>query len=386
MTTDRADAISNPRAPSSHRRPELDGLRTVAVLAVFAFHCVQPSGAGLLGVDVFFVLSGYLMTTLVAREVRLHDGVRWGRYISRRLRRLYPALAMAVVLAIVLALLTGTAVRTTIIQAPFALTYLKDGMRLRGGLLDHTWSLSVEAQFYLVWPLVMVWVMRARNPAKVLWVSVAAGLALPIALLPIVSSRGLYFTPIGHLAALLAGSAVALTNWDLGRRGVLAANWSLAALVVLLLEPVRVIYRPGGELAGMIVASAITAAMLLAFNEGGQHSAASRILSWAPLAAIGLRSYGFYLYHQPILLVCLALMPRVLAIPLALAATLALSWISWAVVETRFHHPGAASRSAATDATPMIEGRRVKDVEHCLDHDAQHKQDTGEAESQRLTY
>lgn len=323
----------------------------MAVFAVFAFHCVQPKGGGLFGVDVFFVLSGYLMTSLVAREVRSNDGVRWGRYISRRLRRLYPALVAAVALALGLALLSGTAASTTVKQAPFALVYLKDWMPLRGGLLDHTWSLAVEAQFYLVWPLVMVAVMRARNPAKVLWACTAAGLALPLMLLPFFTSRELYFTPIGHLTPLLAGSAVALTKFELGRRGALVANYSLVALVALLVEPVRVIYRPGGELAGMVVASVLAAALLLALNDAGRASASGRFLSWPPLAAIGLRSYGFYLYHQPVLLVCLEHMPRGAAIPVALGATLALSWASWTFVETRFHSPGAAPRSVAMRAT-----------------------------------
>src|SRR6185437_8555828 len=170
---------------STARWPALDGLRAVAVAAVVGFHygVVAP---GWVGVDVFFVISGFLITTLLLEESEGHGRISLRRFWGRRALRLGPALLCAIVVALALSLLCTSATRhDTVTGVPWVLLYSGNWVRAMGpntlGLLGHTWSLAIEEQFYFLWPLVCVAVVaRSRNLTKA--AVVVGGLALATAL------------------------------------------------------------------------------------------------------------------------------------------------------------------------------------------------------------
>lgn len=324
----------------SGRRLPLDGLRTVAILAVFGFHCIQPRGGGFLGVDVFFALSGYLMTGIIWREIDRSGKVDYRRFLVRRFRRLYPALIVAVILGLALAYVSGKDVRGTTLTAPAALAYVSDLIPIQGGLLDHTWSLSVEAQFYALWPFALLVARHVRRPAVAMWVATAVAAVLPLAVSPLLSAKPLYFSPIGHVAALLAGSAVALSPRLSRRTARIVAPASAVALLLLLApEPAQLVFRTVPQTLSMWVAAALTCALLAGFDGLGDTGLVAGFLSWRPLAALGLRSYGFYLFHQPVLYALHAHMPILPAGLLAFVISLALCVLSWRYWETRWHRP-----------------------------------------------
>src|SRR5262245_54776854 len=163
--------------PDHHRgmlyMPALDGLRGVAVLAVFFFHvhAPLPPYGGYLGVDAFFVLSGFLITGLLLDEARVTGTIRVGAFYLRRVRRLLPALLL--LLAAYLAVMPS--IRPEVDQwtpALYAGLYVSDYARAflgEIGLLSHTWSLSVEEHFYLLWPFAVLWLARRASLNRVLW-------------------------------------------------------------------------------------------------------------------------------------------------------------------------------------------------------------------------
>ncbi|MDQ1531764.1 MAG: hypothetical protein QOE37_1869 [Microbacteriaceae bacterium] len=331
-------------AAPARRRAALDGIRGLAVLGVFAFHCVLPATGGFLGVDVFFVLSGYLVTGILLREADASGSVRYGRFLVRRLRRLYPALLVASALALVLALTLADDWwrQNTLAQFPLAVLYLADFGPVIGGLLDHTWSLAVEAQFYLVWPFAVLLLARSRFRARLLWGAGVVAAVLPIALGLLVSWRAPYFTPIGHLTPLLLGSAVAVSRPLLPALARVIAPVALVLLLLLLAYPAQLFELLWPETAGMWAASGLTALLLLGLNGTTDRGVTARVLSWRPLSQFGLRSYGFYLFQQPILFSLAPHLPAPWLWIVSFLAALGCCVLSWRFVETRWHRPGSA--------------------------------------------
>ena len=312
--------------PRDGYRPALDGVRAVAVIAVIAYHVSSLLPAGFLGVDIFFVLSGYLITSLLLRDGLEHGRVRLAEFWARRARRLLPAL---------LALLAVTAV-VTAYDAPVSTFGERRGDLISTLLyvanwhfiatdqsyfatfagvspLRHMWSLAIEEQFYVVWPLVMGAVLAApaarRDPAKLaLWALAAAvvsTVAMALVYDPANPSRS-YFGTDTRAHELLVGCALAML---LAGRPGLHAGPAAAALarrawppVVALLAVALVtfddqggVYYQGGSLA-----FALAVAALLWVVEADPRSAPAALLSIAPLRWIGVVSYGLYLWHWPI--------------------------------------------------------------------------------------
>src|SRR3954463_7487522 len=169
------------RSPSLPRAPALDGLRAIAVTAVLLYHAgVTWMPGGFLGVDVFFTLSGYLITSLLLSEMQRSGRIDLGRFLLRRARRLLPAVALLVLTALVISLFLSSAeaggVRS---DALSSLLYVNNWRQIIGdqsyfvaagrpSLLRHLWSLSVEEQFYLLWPLLMGFVLRRLGRRRLL--------------------------------------------------------------------------------------------------------------------------------------------------------------------------------------------------------------------------
>ncbi len=357
--------MPEPRHPLGYL-PGIDGLRAVAVSAVFLFHAGVLDG-GFIGVDVFFVISGFLITALAVAEIERDGHLRLGAFWARRARRLLPALMLVCAAVLVYSIAEGgAALRRVGRDVTATMLYVANWVQIGEGrdyfasydappLLQHAWSLAVEEQFYLAWPLVLtlvVFVVRGRRER----VRAAVG---AVALVAAVASVGiafwlraqdaslsrLYFgtdtRAVGLAVGAVAGcfvdparvSAAKAQGWldVVGIAGVLA----LVALMVRIDGSERWLYGLG------FLAIALASLMVMSASVGRGRVAA--LLSVRPLVALGRVSYGFYLWHWPVIVVLdgerTGLSGPVLG-GLWLAVTVALTAGSWFVVERRAPLPG----------------------------------------------
>jgi peptidoglycan/LPS O-acetylase OafA/YrhL len=344
--------------------PALDGVRALAVAAVVVYHA-RPGWlpGGFMGVDVFFVLSGFLITSLLLREQRSTGRIALRQFWTRRARRLLPALYL--LLGLILAWEVGlrlsgaTSLRWDALAAfGYATNWFLIGHQQSyfaafsaPDALQHLWSLAVEEQFYVVWPLVCVAGLLRRRGA-LLWVCAAAvgSTALCAAIYnPIGDPSRVYYGTDTHSAGLLIGAALAVlhaTAWPRvkrtyrpSRRALLTAAsvalLSLAGLVLgflLMAETQPLVYRGGLSL--MALGAAVLLGVLL-HPAGGL---AAAVFAWRPLRWIGVRSYGIYLWHWPVLVLTSphgdpGSSPPALLVMQVLAAT-GLAALSYRYVET----------------------------------------------------
>lgn len=292
------------------RIPALDGLRAVAIIMVIAYHVDQTVvPAGYWGVILFFVLSGYLITRLLAVEVDRTGGVDLGFFYLKRALRLFPAL---VVLCIVL-LAFGVGWS----EVTAAIGHYANYARVAGldlGVLTHTWFLAVMAHFYLLWPLVIAVVPAAYRRRTVGLLALAA-IAWRVIAIETVSPGWVYNATDTNAAALLAGCYLGVTR----PRTLRFAGLALPGLLVLMLLPVF-----GEEGAAFLWGDFIA----IALSVGAIHYAVSRPawLEAGPMLWLGEIAYGLYLWHYVLLETPLALW---VIVPLSVVAAAA----SWYFVE-----------------------------------------------------
>ncbi|WP_416762263.1 acyltransferase family protein [Roseateles sp. So40a] len=273
--------------------PALDGLRALSILVVIAFHCFVPGfGGGHLGVDLFFVLSGYLITALLAAEIR-HGGIAVGRFYMRRLMRLYPPL-LALVLAYLLLAPWLFPNEPRWLMAGLTLTYVMDyaiAFNVLPPTLGVTWSLGVEEKFYLLWPLLLPALLRARRP--MLWL-LGAFVAVTAWRYAVAWQWGwgqAYFRFDTRVTGIVLGAIAALRPTVMPRWLVLVACASLLINLVMPSLPFHWQF-PGATWR-------VTAAELAAFVLVS-HAAAHPTGTWLsspPLAWLGRLSYGLFLWH-----------------------------------------------------------------------------------------
>ena len=321
-----------PRTPAQPGRfGGLDGLRAIAVGLVLIYHFFPHAlPGGFLGVDIFFAISGFLITSLLLREVELRGGIRLGAFWRRRARRLLPALGLVLLVCSSLALLiggdvlvglgrqiTGTAffVSNWVFIANGADYFARDTPEL----FRNTWSLSIEEQFYILLPLLVIALLRLRGRSSRAVLLTLLGIA-SAALMVMLSQQGadptrIYFGSDTHTFGLFWGAALATLVHP--RRGaespaplrrsqqVLLGALALSALGVIawlactLPEGSPQSFEGGFQLA--IIASL---ALVWAVTRNG--AAIGRALDVAPLRWVGERSYGIYLWHWPLLIIVTA--------------------------------------------------------------------------------
>ena len=317
--------------------PALDGVRAFAVVTVVLQHAEIPAIAGgFVGVDLFFVLSGYLITSILAEEAASTGQIAIGSFLWNRAVRLMPPLALLLVTLNILGPLFWPGEPIALITLLVAM-YLTDYVSAFYGdfsMMLHTWSLAVEEQFYLLWPLAVLLLARFPKNGKV------RALAIAYAAATLWRVANAWYFPEWSMSAyrldtrasgLILGAIVATAKILLkGRAADLLGAASLAILLILILtltpQPLPVAFvQPIVELA---------AAGLIVSLAAAENSAIHRLFSIRPLVYCGVLSYSVYLWHYPISRALLQYTADWRAIlPLMLAASLMIAAMSYELLE-----------------------------------------------------
>lgn len=362
--------MPEPVGSAQRYMPGLDGLRAIAVLAVIAYHLkLSWAQGGLLGVGVFFTLSGYLITDLLLGQQDAAGHLRLGNFWLRRARRLLPALFLMLAVVVVwVTLLDPSRLPDLRGDVAAAAVYMSNWWNIirqasyfaRFGPpppLDHLWSLAVEEQFYLVWPW-LLWLglryVRGRYLMAVLTVAVAALSAIAMATLyqPGVDPTRVYEGTDTRAFGLLLGAALAMV-WPSRRLGAdllspqrrqrrrertlgrLLDGVGIVGLVVIAL----LVWQTNQYSAflyhgGIVLLSVATVLVVAAVAHPATRLGLA--LGWKPLRWLGVRSYGIYLWHWPIIVLTTPILQKEINYSLAtlqVGATIVVAALSWRFVE-----------------------------------------------------
>jgi peptidoglycan/LPS O-acetylase OafA/YrhL len=340
-------------------------LRAAAVIPVVLFHADVPGNSGgFLGVDIFFVISGFLITSILVREAE-EGRFSIVAFYYRRVRRIFPALFVLLFAATAAALfllspkdlvLYGHSLVATTVFASNVFFFRETGYFDTSSLekpLLHTWSLAVEEQFYLVWPLLLSAVLKYGG-RRLLVIVVLAGTAISF----VTAVAGSYWDAVatfylpftrawelGLGAALAILPSVACPQW-LREAGGLAGLLLIFAAITLMSDETPLFLASG--------VACIGTALLIALNR--ERTLASRFLSLAPFVAIGLISYSLYLWHWPLLAFGRYFyvgQPPALVRTLLILVAVGLAFLSWFLVEQPLRRPGSRRKAFAMSATAM---------------------------------
>ncbi|MET0275327.1 MAG: acyltransferase, partial [Acidimicrobiia bacterium] len=327
VVPDRDAAVQ--RLPRLGYIPALDGLRALAVGAVLAYHGdVGWIPGGFLGVDVFFVISGYLITCLLLGDWRQYGHMEFGRFYLRRARRLLPALfVMLGVVSLYSILFLPDTISELRGQVLAAIAYIENWWLIfhdvsyfvaagRPPLLRHVWSLAVEEQFYLIWPLVLALLLRTwghdrrKVIAAVIGLTAVSTLLMAVRYHPYQDPSRVYFGTDTRASTMLIGAILAFvwSPWRLTKNTGKGAPLVLDAFAVVGLIGVVWFFLNAGEFdpwmyRGGFTIVALLTALLLAGTVHPAARFAPAIFGLGFLRWIGVRSYGIYLWHWPIFMV-----------------------------------------------------------------------------------
>ena len=330
-----ADALQVTAPIVSARRLDIQGLRAVAVLMVVAFHAGLPTPGGFVGVDVFFVISGFVITSMLMRELAAEGHIRLGRFYVRRFKRLTPALALMLSVTMLIGFFvlsplgtqqdaSRTAIGAMLLAANLVIAKITgDYFQLEAGsnALLNTWSLSVEEQFYLIFPtlLFLAWLVARRT----------ANRAVPIVLVALVGLASFGLMMLGA-----SGYVPPREGWLLGFYSPVTRVWEFAvgALLALAGERAVISSRPLagvlGGLGGLMLAASLfvitgattfpgTATLLPAIGTlllmlaGTQRDGMThRLLALPSMVKVGDWSYSIYLWHWPLIVFATLLWPH----------------------------------------------------------------------------
>lgn len=363
--------------------PGLDGLRALAVIAVILYH-LSPATlpGGYLGVDIFFVISGFLITTLLFTEKARHGSISLGRFWIRRARRLLPALGIVVLTTASLALIVGGDVLVGIGRQIFgAATFSSNWVEVITGtnyfstthphIFLNFWSLAVEEQFYLVWPFIVFGLVTIPVIRRYRWSGVVLALALSIGSAVWMSIRfhtgdtatRVYYGTDTHLFGLMIGATLAFISYARERGGpprrlmqpfvsffyghkFVAWSMSVVSLTGLIILMFTVTDQGSFTYTGGLFLANLLAGLLLVSivgaRTGWQRLFENPFLKW-----IGVRSYGLYLWHYPLIVLTSAWLPVTsedwIIISLVLVGTIVAAALSYRFVEQPIRAYGVKS-------------------------------------------
>ena len=384
--------------PARRDIPALDGIRAIAVLLVLASHGGVPGVAGgFIGVDVFFVLSGFLITSLLLDEYARTDRIDLKGFWIRRARRLLPAmLVMTLAVVAVRDLFPPDAVTSLRDDAVAAFFWIANWIFVAQQAdyfsqgappspLQHTWSLGVEEQYYIVWPLLLVAValLLRRRSARTVRIAVfvlaaagaAASAAASILFVNDATLNRIYFGTDTRAQALLIGAAAAallVRDWSvLTVSGTLIRTRWRRWIAWLLPVPGIAVLAAAAHFAtgdvsdfrhGLLIAVALGAVLVVAPVALDQDGYVARALACRPLVALGAISYGVYLWHWPIFLILNGERTGLTSwslLAVRCAVTIGVSWLSWWLIEQpvrrwRPQHVPMLPLAAATVATAAV--------------------------------
>ena len=357
MTLRQSDSVSpaeeaqGQRSAQSRFRPDIEGLRAVAVVAVVLFHAEMPGvGGGFVGVDVFFVISGFLITGLLWREVSTTGVVGLRGFYGARARRLLPASATVGIVTMIASaiLLPQLQARAVMDDGIYSALYVGNYWFIRQGVIyfghlppspfQHYWSLGVEEQFYLVWPPMLMgtaWLIRrarrreteaqapsSERPYLVLLALVAAvSFALSLVTTYVLTTTAFFSLPT-RAWQLAVGGLVALTTnqWRrLPAQAAAIAGWAGLGMILLACTWLSATtFYPGAA----ALLPTLGAALVIGAGCAMPAQGCGRVLAISPMRAIGRVSYSWYLWHWPVLVLTPALLGHAVGLPGRLAAAL----------------------------------------------------------------
>ncbi len=347
-------------------RPEIDGLRAIAVLSVVLYHAGIGPGAGFAGVDVFFVISGYLITALLHKEWTRSGRIDLFGFYARRMRRIVPALIVVVTCTVIAStmLLSPYGEQHKLAQSAVASLLFVANFHFQatsGGYFDgdsallpllHLWSLAVEEQFYLLWPLALIGLLRRpKSTAPAIAILAIASLALAEYLVRNDPSAAFYQMP-PRFWELALGGLVALQPSRQMRDGRTLASVGIVVLLAGLFIPV--VHFPA---LGALPAVAGSALLLRGIHGSAPSGWVGAWLRSRPMVFFGLISYSLYLWHWPLLAIDRAtrIGPSPLAVRVLLAiCAVVLAWLSYRFVEKPFRRPDPGTSNRKLVASGLI--------------------------------
>lgn len=368
QTITKATVAPQPLTAVSHRRDDIQGLRAVAVLMVLVFHAGLPLPGGFVGVDVFFVISGFVITAMLAREWAATRRIRFGEFYLKRFLRLTPALALMVATTVIVSAFllsplgaqqttAGTAAGSLLLAANWVISATTGGYfdsPAGANPLLNTWSLSVEEQFYVVFPAILAcgWILgryhrKLRHAAFVI-VGVVAAASFWLAMYgPNPDQFGPdewlvgFYSPISRAWEFAVGAMLALllTRFKVSSRalasllGLLGAGMLIASLLLI---------NESTTFPGKFTLLPVLGSLLLLLAGSVQSNIVSRILATRPMVKIGDWSYSIYLWHWPMIVFATILFPgSVLAMVVACCLSVIPALASYHWVEKPFRQARA---------------------------------------------
>ena len=291
--------------------PHIDGLRAIAVISVLLFHLdIAFIGGGFIGVDIFFVISGFLITRIIAKELE-ENRFSLSRFYARRIKRIFPALFVMLVL---------TSAMAVVMLPPVPFTYHLESLRMAAGQISnfffvkeldyfdsnaqqaallHTWSLGVEEQFYVLWPFLLIFARRFSTKQKAIGLSLLGFVSLALS------------EYLVHVDAMQAFYMLHTRAWELAIGGIIVLGvipplkkaQSLISMIGLTLIIIGVLFLEAQPFPGIrAMLPCLGAALIIYSGLGEKQSFVHRALSLKPVVFIGLISYSLYLWHWPLII------------------------------------------------------------------------------------
>jgi peptidoglycan/LPS O-acetylase OafA/YrhL len=337
-------------SPTMGYVPSLDGLRAIAIILVLLTHAnFQLGGNGILGVDVFFALSGFLITTLLIEENQKQNKISLKAFYIRRTFRLFPALYTMLTFVLIYALIfrNGDDLTFIITEIISSLLYLNNiswswGWGGEGGMLIHTWTLAVEEQFYLIWPWILILGLSLKSK-KTLIIGLTIFITLTISLKISKNLPDLGFSLIHE--TIFLGCLAAILRQSIGAKIKIPDFVSMALILFIIVIGIMPIkwYMELVYAGGRSIVSFITAIVIISVVDN-QSGFTARLLSISPMVWIGKISYSLYIWHVLIfkLFYYHSTLPPSVSFMLKFVVTFIVAGLSWFLIEKKASYFGRA--------------------------------------------